>query len=432
MRLVGEQRKLDRGTPPPPPPAPTPRSSERSRRTGRRSTRANRIHSTCPTTATFIGRSVQMPDGRGGERRRPRQNGGHPARREDAGGVPRTRAVPSARLPRKDGSRSADGVRLSRRGASSTRRPAARSAVASSPPPMRIAARPASRARESASRRARAAARIPMGRSRRARTDARRCAGQPGTSPRPTPSPHGPHNSRPDGRPRDLPRRRPRRPSFILRRTMSWRRKGVSRIDCAFGRAAADDRGHDRGPCNLAIGAGVGFAVGLVVGGTVGRVFMRILFLMTRKTWASRQPWVRSSATSPEKGHLESTASQPLPGWHSDLRTQPPARCCRHVFGSGWSSSRWERRHSWWGRSRGRIVTTFPCFPSRSACSWSSRRSRSRRLPVPVLVERLAPDRERTPSRLAHGVVDTRDDGLRPVRSERRRDRLLAATVLLT
>ena len=30
---------------------------------------------------------------------------------------------------------------------------------------------------------------------------------------------------------------------------------------------------------NLAIGAGVGLAVGLVIGGTVGRVFMRILFL---------------------------------------------------------------------------------------------------------------------------------------------------------
>ncbi len=30
---------------------------------------------------------------------------------------------------------------------------------------------------------------------------------------------------------------------------------------------------------NLAIGAGVGFAVGVVVGGTLGRVFMRIVFL---------------------------------------------------------------------------------------------------------------------------------------------------------
>jgi len=102
-------------------------------------------------------------------------------------------------------------------------------------------------------------------------------------------------------------------------------------------------------PRNLAIGAGVGLAVGLVVGGTVGRIFMRILFLT-------------------EEGNSGfETAMGAIIGDFTGGGT-----AFIYIFGA--------------------IAGVVLGLAYTAA-------------PVPLLVERLAPDRERTPGPLARAVV---------------------------
>ena len=156
---------------------------------------------------------------------------------------------------------------------------------------------------------------------------------------------------------------------------------------------------------NLAIGAGVGLAVGVVVGGTLGRVFMRIVFLaehdasgfetamgaivgeFTRAGTAAI--YVFGAAVSVALGLAYAIGRTLLPTG-TRLRTI--------VFTLGTTAF-----------MLGQIVRgnreDFTFLPVTLSLLLVGGSVALTAAPVPILVERLAPDGHRQPGRLAHGVV---------------------------
>ncbi len=156
---------------------------------------------------------------------------------------------------------------------------------------------------------------------------------------------------------------------------------------------------------SLAIGAGIGFAVVLVVGGTLGRVFMRILFLAREDTLGFETAMGAVVGEFTGSGTAFVYAFGAIAGvvlgvaYAAGRVLLPPgARRRTIVFTLGTTAF-----------MTGQIVrgnledfSILPVTPSLLLVAGSVALTAA---PVPLLVERLAPDRERRPGRLARGVV---------------------------
>jgi len=156
---------------------------------------------------------------------------------------------------------------------------------------------------------------------------------------------------------------------------------------------------------NLAIGAAVGVAVGLVIGGTLGRVFMRILFLAREDTlgFQTAMGAIVGEFTGPGTSAIYgfgAIAGVALGVAYAMARTLLPhgTRLRTMFFTLGTTAF-----------MLGQIIRgnreDFSVLPVALSlilivCSVALTAA-----PVPLLVERLAPDRERSPGRLAHGTV---------------------------
>ena len=158
-------------------------------------------------------------------------------------------------------------------------------------------------------------------------------------------------------------------------------------------------------PRNLAIGAGVGFAVGLVVGGTVGRIFMRILFLTEEGNsgFETAMGAIIGDFTGGGTAFIYifgAIAGVVLGLAYTAGRTLLPSgvRLRAIVFTLGTTAF-----------MVGQIVRgnreDFALLPVTLSLLLIVVSVALTAAPVPLLVERLAPDRERTPGRLARAVV---------------------------
>jgi hypothetical protein len=156
---------------------------------------------------------------------------------------------------------------------------------------------------------------------------------------------------------------------------------------------------------SLAIGAAVGFVVGLTVGGTLGRIFMRIVFL------AHDDALGLETAMGAIVGEFTGggTAAIYVFGGIAGValgiayaigRTLLPSktRLRTIVFTLGTTAF-----------MLGQIVRgnreDFTFLPATLSLALVAGSVALTAAPVPMLVERLAPDRERRPGRLAQGVV---------------------------
>ena len=158
-------------------------------------------------------------------------------------------------------------------------------------------------------------------------------------------------------------------------------------------------------PRNLVIGAGVGFAVGLVVGGTVGRIFMRILFLVEEDNggFVTAMGAIIGDFTSGGTAFIYifgAIAGIALGLAYAVARTLLPSgvRLRVVVFTLGTSAF-----------MLGQIIRgnleDFRLVPVTLSLMLIVGSVALTAAPVPLFVERLAPDRERRPGRLAQGVV---------------------------
>lgn len=158
-------------------------------------------------------------------------------------------------------------------------------------------------------------------------------------------------------------------------------------------------------PRNLAIGAGVGFVVGLVVGGTVGRIFMRILFLAQEENIGFQTAMGAIIGEFTRHGTLgvygfAAIAGVALGLAYAVARTLLPSsvRLRVIVFTLGTTAF-----------MLGQIVRSnrddFAILPVTFSLLLIVVSVALTAAPVPLLMERLAPDRERAPGRLARGVV---------------------------
>jgi len=156
---------------------------------------------------------------------------------------------------------------------------------------------------------------------------------------------------------------------------------------------------------NLAIGAGVGFVVGLVVGGTVGRIFMRILFLTEEDNngFVTAMGAVIGDLTGGGTAFIYifgAIAGIALGLAYTAGRTLLPSgtRLRVIVFTLGTTAF-----------MLGQIVRgnreDFALLPVTLSLLLIVVSVALTAAPVPLLVERLAPDRERAPGRLARAVV---------------------------
>jgi len=156
---------------------------------------------------------------------------------------------------------------------------------------------------------------------------------------------------------------------------------------------------------NLAIGAGVGLVVGLVVGGTVGRIFMRILFLTEEGNsgFATAMGAVIGDLTGGGTASIYvfgAIAGLVLGLAYTAGRTLLPSgtRLRVIVFTLGTTAF-----------MLGQIVRgnreDFALLPVTLSLLLIIVSVAVTAFPVPILVERLAPDVERAPGRLARGVV---------------------------
>lgn len=156
---------------------------------------------------------------------------------------------------------------------------------------------------------------------------------------------------------------------------------------------------------NLAIGAGVGLVVGLVVGGTVGRVFMRILFLLQEENvgfptamGAIIGEFTRGGTTAIYG--FAAIAGVALGLAYTVARTLLPSRVHLRaaLFTIGTTAF-----------MLGQITRAnrddFGLLPVTLSLVLIVMSIALTAFPVPLLVERLAPDPNRTPGRLARGVV---------------------------
>lgn len=156
---------------------------------------------------------------------------------------------------------------------------------------------------------------------------------------------------------------------------------------------------------NLAVGAAVGLAVGLIVGGTLGRVFMRILFLaredalgITTAMGAIVGEFTRGGtaaiyvfgAIAGVVLGLAYAVARPLLPSPTDVRTG--------IFTLGTTAF-----------MLGQIVRgnreDFSFLPATLSLVLVVGSVALTAAPVPLLVERLAPDRAHSPGRIAQGVV---------------------------
>ena len=156
---------------------------------------------------------------------------------------------------------------------------------------------------------------------------------------------------------------------------------------------------------SLGIGAGVGFAVGLVVGGTLGRIFMRILFLTKEDTrgFETAMGAIVGDFTSPGTRTIygfAAFAGIALGLSYTAARALLPSgtRVRTVIFTLGTTAF-----------MLGQIVRgnrdDFSFLPVTVSLLLVLGSVALTAAPVPLLIERLAPDRERRPGRLAQGVV---------------------------
>jgi hypothetical protein len=158
-------------------------------------------------------------------------------------------------------------------------------------------------------------------------------------------------------------------------------------------------------PRSLAVGAGVGLVVGLVVGGTLGRVFMRILFLAEQETGGFTTAMGAIVGDLTSGGTIAIYVFGAFAGVVLGLayavgRTLLPSstRLRSIVFTFGTTSF-----------MVGQIVRgnheDFAILPVTLSLTLIVVSVAVTAAPVPLLVERFAPDRERHPGALAGGVV---------------------------
>ena len=156
---------------------------------------------------------------------------------------------------------------------------------------------------------------------------------------------------------------------------------------------------------SLAAGAGAGLTVGLVVGGTLGRIFMRILFLAREESSGSETAMgaIIGEITGGGTAFVYvfgAIAGVALGLAYAAGRMLLPSGTRRRVvvFTLGTSAF-----------MLGQIVRgnreDFAVLPVTLSLLLIVASVAVTAAPVPLLVERLAPDRERTPGRLARGLV---------------------------
>jgi hypothetical protein len=156
---------------------------------------------------------------------------------------------------------------------------------------------------------------------------------------------------------------------------------------------------------NLATGAGVGFVVGLVVGGTLGRVFMRLLTLARDDAvgFQTAMGAIVGEFTGPGTTAIYAFgafAGVVLGIAYAAGRTLLPSGTILRtiVFTVGTTAF-----------MLGQIVRgnreDFSFLPVTLSLLLIVGSVVLTALPVPLLVERLAPDRERRPGRLAKGIT---------------------------
>jgi hypothetical protein len=156
---------------------------------------------------------------------------------------------------------------------------------------------------------------------------------------------------------------------------------------------------------SIAFGAAVGFVVGVVVGGTLGRVFMRILFLAREDALGFET--AMGAIVGEFTGHGTTTiyafgaiAGVALGVAYAVGRTLLPSgtKLRTILFTLGTTAF-----------MLGQIVRgnreDFSFLPVTLSLVLVVGSVALTAAPVPLLVERLAPDRERRPGRLANGVV---------------------------
>lgn len=156
---------------------------------------------------------------------------------------------------------------------------------------------------------------------------------------------------------------------------------------------------------NLAIGAGVGLGVGLVVGGTVGRIFMRILFLAKEENtgFATAMGAIVGDFTRAGTSVIyvfAAIAGMALGLAYTAARTLLPSRVRLRVvvFTLGTTAFMVGQITRANRDDFSFLPVTFSLLLVVVSVALTA-------APVPLLVERLAPDRDRAPSRLARGVV---------------------------
>ncbi len=156
---------------------------------------------------------------------------------------------------------------------------------------------------------------------------------------------------------------------------------------------------------SLAAGAAVGFAVGLVVGGTLGRVFMRLLFLARKDALGNETAMGAIVGEFTGPGTTTIYAFGAIVGvalgvaYAMGRMLLPSGTTVRTIlFTLGTTAF-----------MLGQIVRgnrdDFSFLPVTLSLILIVGSVALTAVPVPLLVERLAPDRERSPGRLAQGVV---------------------------
>jgi hypothetical protein len=156
---------------------------------------------------------------------------------------------------------------------------------------------------------------------------------------------------------------------------------------------------------SLAIGGAVGFAAGLVVGGTLGRVFMRILFLARKDTLGLETAMGAIIGDFTAGGTFVICVFGAVFGLglglaYVVLRALLPSR-------GPWRQSVFVLASS--GLMLGVVIFAnredFAVLPVTLSLLLIVGSVALTALPVPVLVERFAPDRDRSPGRRAHAAV---------------------------
>jgi len=156
---------------------------------------------------------------------------------------------------------------------------------------------------------------------------------------------------------------------------------------------------------NLGVGAATGFVVGLVVGGTLGRVFMRILFLVRRDTLGIE------TAMGAIIGDFTSggTAAIYVFGAIAGVALGIAYALGRRLLPSGTRSRTLIFTFGTTAFMLGQIVRgnleDFRLLPVTISLICIGGAVALTAAPLPLVVERLAPQSPRNPGRLAHGVV---------------------------